>query len=51
MDAGRLMLANDIPVIVPNELSAGLTCEHAVVVARTTLDGLELVEFEFETLS
>lgn len=49
MDAGRLM-RTETPTFVLNDLSAGLTCEHAIIVARTTLDGLEVMEFEFETV-
>ncbi|MFP5349386.1 MAG: hypothetical protein ACLGHO_06045 [Gammaproteobacteria bacterium] len=51
MDAGCLVTPNDASTAVPAAVPLDLYCQHAIAVARTTVDGLEAIEFEFEALA
>jgi len=51
MDAGCLVTPNDALAAVPAAAPPDFDCQHAIAVARTTVDGLESIEFEFETLA
>lgn len=51
MDTGCSMAANDAPTMAPIDLPPGFYCQHGVAVARTTVDGIESIEFEFKALA